>query len=1263
MSELLEITDKDIAALEDGELRSLIGLLCEAEYRKYGIPTKAVQWGGHQDAPDRGIDILIASDVLLSVDSYIVRPHTIFQSKVTNMTPALILKEMKPLGKLRESIVDLAGDQGAYVIVSRHSLTSKEYNNRIVEMKKAIGGLDVKVDYYHGGRIATWVREHPSIILWIRHRVKRPIFGWKSYADWAANLTTNEDYILDDGCRLIDKRRKDVELTIENGILAIRQLLSQPGNYLRLTGLSGVGKTRLAQALFDERVGQEIVNQSHVIYTDISEEPTPSPQHITEQLIAGNYRTILIIDNCSPELHRSLVNKLTCQSHSVSLLTIEYDVADDQPDETDVFHLEPSSDRVISTLILRRFPKITELDAWKIAEFSGGNARVAVALAKTVTLGESIGYLQNKELFKRLFYQRNNENEDLKHSAEVLSLVYSYDVETASSELEILSLMSSIPVQALYKHSADLRDRDLVQARGKFRAVLPHAIANRLAIGALDRLTADMLDQYFLRKGTERLIRSFSRRLSYIPDSEPVKKIVEHWLAPENGWMRDVSNLNEFGMSIFENLASILPERALLAIERANALLPGKFASRENEYFSRFVRLLKHIGYEEPLFLRSAKIVAEFALTEKVGENSDSIRRELSAMYQLSMSGTYAPIEVRLKLVKSLWESNITSKRQLAIELIESALEAWHFQSPNNPSFGSRSRDYGLSLQHPDEVENWFTKVVEQCIRMLDDDTPFQAELKKILAEKLRGIWTQTNLFELVELVCEQMTRNGFWAQGWFEILSIVRYDSKDDETENKERLLVLEQSLRPKNLYEQIVAYFMSDAIGMDIADALLDEETSSFEKLYQIYEELGIELIRDEQVINKLLPTLFSVENSDILHLGRGIYYGAVDKGEVWDDLLNKYLTIPTQNRRPFLLKGWINSAQKENERYSDEILEQTLDSAELKHLFLSLQSAIPTSQNGVRLLRRALQDLEIKSKEFELLSYSLIYSNTSPKDLSDIIVGILNRPGGQEAAFEILYFKCHVVKSGSINDIRGELLDIGRRILLNMDLEKELKSTDSYKIGVVLQICFSGKEAFDSASEFTLKLMRLIRLRYGFLKSADGILKKLVKIQPVCLLNTLLEKGTLTVYAGWIDFRRNFEKYDTYISTLSDNFLLNWCREDPYERYKIIGGALISYERTVEPGKLKWKPIFWKLVDGAPNLLEVLDEIESTLRPSAVSGSRVNAYQARLTLFSELFDNPNIQLSEWARLKFSQWNEEIVQQRKFEEERYQDRNESFE
>ncbi|MCF2492849.1 hypothetical protein [Dyadobacter chenhuakuii] len=1263
MTELLEIADKDIAALNDTELRSLIGLLCEAECRKNGISSKAIQWGGPQDAPDDGIDVLVTSDTKFPTGSYIPRSHVIFQSKVTDMTPALIRKEMKRSGELRESIFALAKTGGAYIIVSGHSVETKRYNPRITEMKKIIGELDIMVDYYHGGRIASWVRESPSIVLWVRQRAKRPVFGWKAYDDWTLNLGTGETYLLDEDCRLIDKRNcNSFEMTIESGISEMRNLLSQPGSYLRLTGLSGVGKTRLAQALFDENIGSEFLDKSIVIYTDISFEPTPSPQNLVEQLVASQDKVILIIDNCTPKLHTDVVNKLKSQPHSISLLTIEYDVRDDLPDETGVFHLEPSSDQLIQKLILRRFPNIGELDAWKIADVSGGNARVAIALANTVKPGESIGHLRNNELFDRLFNQRNPENDSLKSSAEILSLVYSYEIEnieSESSELGILSLMSSIPAHTLFKHTAELKDRKLVQSRGKFRAVLPHAIANRLAIRGLALVTDSSINKYLLCKGNERMIRSFSRRLSYIPDNERAQDIVENLLAPEIGWMNDVSNLNEFQMSIFENLATIVPEHALAAIERAKALMPDKFASRDNRHFSRFVRLLRHIAYEEHLFVRGANVMTAIALTEKVGENTNPIRAELSAMYYIIGSGTHASVNVRMQVVKKLWDSKVAVEQQLATELIDAALEAWHFRSYPNPNFGSRLRDFGISPQNSDEYENWFIKVVQQCFQMLDDETPFRVIVQNILASKLRGMWTEGHLLDLVESICERMTRNGFWGQGWFAISFIIRYDLKDEEIAVQQRLLALEKSLKPKDLFEQIVAYFISDADGMGIADVVLDDDERGYEKILHRYEELGVELAKDINTLDRLLRSLFLVVNTDITQLAQGIYYGATDKETVWNKLLLCYLSLPVSERQTYMLKGWIRGASKNSEMYSDQILDQIVNIPELKHMLLPLQSEILISPNGLIYLQQALDDLEIHSEEFKTLRYSLINSNISPEDLTDLTRKISSRPNGREAAFEILYNKCHVVKSGSSNDMTDEMLSIGRQLLLGLDLEKELKSDDNYKVADVVQICFEGESAFNAASEFALRLMRLIRSGQRGSRWFGGVLRRLVKVQPICFLDTLLEKGIPNEYVEWIDFHRNFEKYDAYLSTLSEDLLLSWCNDDPLERYKLLGGAIVGYEGTEKSGQLKWKPIFWKLIEGAPILRELLDEVENTLNYQF----RASAYAAHLTLFTAVFDYPNQELATWARLKFNQWNEKIVYVRRFEEQRYQNQNESFE
>jgi len=113
----------------------------------------------------------------------------------------------------------------------------------------------------------------------------------------------------------------------------------------------------------------------------------------------------------------------------LSIITIEYDVRDDQPEETEVFRLEPATNELIEKVLCNRYKFISQIDARTIAQFSGGNARIAIALASTLKCGENLGDLKDSELFKRLFQQRNESSSQLLEAAKVCSLVYSFNIE------------------------------------------------------------------------------------------------------------------------------------------------------------------------------------------------------------------------------------------------------------------------------------------------------------------------------------------------------------------------------------------------------------------------------------------------------------------------------------------------------------------------------------------------------------------------------------------------------------------------------------------------------------------------------------------------------------------------------------------------------------------------------------------------------------------------------------------------------------------
>jgi hypothetical protein len=70
---MFEITRDDIAALNDEDLRTLIGLLCEAGLRRANLPVSAVTWGGSQTAKDAGLDVRVSLPDGTSVAGFIPR--------------------------------------------------------------------------------------------------------------------------------------------------------------------------------------------------------------------------------------------------------------------------------------------------------------------------------------------------------------------------------------------------------------------------------------------------------------------------------------------------------------------------------------------------------------------------------------------------------------------------------------------------------------------------------------------------------------------------------------------------------------------------------------------------------------------------------------------------------------------------------------------------------------------------------------------------------------------------------------------------------------------------------------------------------------------------------------------------------------------------------------------------------------------------------------------------------------------------------------
>lgn len=618
---MFEITPDDIALLDDAQLRTLVGLLCEAELRSLGYSSVSVIWSGNQTAKDGGLDVRVSLPAGTPITGFIPRSATGFQVKKQDMPPAAITAEMQPKGVLRPVIQELTDSNGAYIIASSEgSTTGPALDRRRGAMADAVKHLanaaDLALDFYDRGRLASWVRSHPGLIIWTRNAIGRAIPGWEPFGAWAYPAGgPDAEYLLDDGLRICARpATSNGDLTPVAGIDKLRNDLREPRSIVRLVGLSGVGKTRLVQALFDNRIGTNALHPSRAIYTNMNNEPNPQPVSLASDLVATTERAILIIDNCAPDLHKRLAEVAKKPQSQLSILTVEYDIRDDQPEGTEVYELQVASTDLIEKLLQNRFAQLSQIDARTAAEFSGGNARIAIALAETVGKSGTLAGLGDDDLFRRLFVQRQEHDKSLLRTAQVCSLVYSFNGEdlTDGEDGELIKLGEIIGVSAndVFRDVAELLNRDLAQRRGIWRAVLPHAIANKLALSALQSIPISQIENSLVNGASERLVKSFARRLGYLHTSTEAANVVRNWFSP-NGWMSEVWNLNELGKAVFQNILPTDPEAGLRAIENGLPVQDGATPLVTGQYLARALRSL---AYDAALFERCIALIQVLAI-------------------------------------------------------------------------------------------------------------------------------------------------------------------------------------------------------------------------------------------------------------------------------------------------------------------------------------------------------------------------------------------------------------------------------------------------------------------------------------------------------------------------------------------------------------------------------------------------------------------------------------------------------------------------
>lgn len=1211
-----------IARLAPEQLETLLEKLLEAEASVRRIPLATIRRGGQLTAPDQGVDAALSWTRSPRPGGWLPRRTIYFQCKAQALSAPDLRREVRPGGVVRPIFAELAHKKGAYVVLTTGDLGAQAIKDRIAALRDSLvdvpGADAIALDILPADRIARWANQHLGVAMWLLEQSGRALAGWRRWGGWSPQ--SEQPYLLDEIARA-DLGGNSV--SVADALAAIRSELSSHG-VVRLIGISGMGKTRLAEAVFDLGApGGAALPPALAAYADAGLDTARSPALVAEQLVNARVEAVLVIDNLDGRRHAELTDIVRRQGSRVALLSIDYDV-EEQPEDSLLVRLKPNSAALLDALLQQRHPEFSPQARARIADFSDGNARVALAVARG---GGDPARLNDRELLDRLFQTGRTEDKDVRPAAEAAALVTAFHVEDTfrhRAEHRVLAELAGMSPDHFWRQVRTMLDWGIAQQRGPQRAVKPDPIANRLAARLIARTRPEMLIAAF-QDGPERLFKSFAKRLGPLGGVPEAKALAERLLAP-GGWLADPGPSGSEQREAFQAVARAAPEAALRVLE-AELGGPDAHARTASKQDRQELGLtLAGIAWDERLFSRAMRLLAQLALAEGEDAHQRPTRDLLFRRFQPFASDTSASEAVRYALIDEWLDSDDPRAQRLAVAVLGHMLGAPKLAAETTRAVETEAKTWG-------DVVAWMDRAAGKLIALAGGKGPVAAHARTQVATRLR--LNGRDLLLLPPLrAAEAIAGSDYWDDGWQASTQALRRATMGAAGPDLvRRLTVLEDRLRPRTAD----ALFAAFVLGKPWRHS---SRRQASRMTYRLAFRLGRCLARQGCDLTGYMQAAVGDGGPNVLHFGKGLSIVASDREGLWLTAVEAYRRSNTATRSTSLLEGILLGADAS--AWAEARLEEAGADPDLAPAIVSLHLAGRIDAAAIDRLERALKSGVVKPYAFRLLAYGGSSEAVDAGDLARLLAALVSQPDGLAPALDILRMRFHADETAS-RPVAPELIRFGRQILADprvYELNAEEAETDLDNIAKTVlindpdpQVATDILRALSHASQRTWldNDMELL-----------GLARAVLRAHPRVVLDEVVgdaapegrTDAARLFFGGWrLDDDDAMEADILENPEMIADEIRAWLPENPQSRAERLA-ALVPYMARRDGGELEWSSLALLLVELAPNPVPVLERLERRFSTGSGSGHFHLRFERRRPLVAHYSGHGGPRIRRWAR-----------------------------
>ena len=1003
MNHLNQITFEEIQRLDQFQLTELLLMLLGLEAGKHNLFQAGIAVSLKIEVSDGGEDGRIKWDGGPQRTDWIPDRFTIFQSKATDMPEAKCKSEMckKDSKELKDRVKEVLDADGTYVLFYGRECNHQHCQPRIDKIREAIheSGANcatvAKIKIYDAQRIANWCNQYASAVTYVCERTgfQQPI-GLKTWAVWAKHPDHQIQFFTNP--------------TLEAAIKELLSALAKAKAIVRVEGLSGLGKTRLVLEAFRAKDAETELRalRDSLVYCDASllgKEVVPFAGDLANRGIQG----ILVVDNCSAAIHKSLAAEVGRNDCQFKLITIDYVLTRPGHLESPLIRLEPRDfEDVVKNLLKHSYPDLRQGDLERIAQFAQGFPQMAVLLAKARKQGDSnLGALNDEDLLEKLLWGRDAHDERARKVIESCAVFDTMGLtgEPSSERNFVANEICGMKGEEFYGICQHFVQRGICQTGGDYVQVVPKPLALRLAAEWWRKQPPESVPPLLAKLTKIRLGQALCdqmAKLDFLPQARELTK----QLCGERGPFGNAEVLaSDEGSRLFRSLVEVNPQAGAQALQRA-------FETRTAEELRtiggtarrNLVWALEKICFWADTFPTAAPVLLGFAAAENETW-ANNATGQLLQLFHILLPGTKASLVQRMQIVRDALGSAEIEKRRLCIKALGSALQTWHFSRMGGvESQGSRAPEEDF---HPTrgEVKAYWREAIQILTNIGEGEGELAQLAQKQLAEEIRGQLMHGLVDEVETTVKKISARRGPWPEARSAINDSLEFEGNRFTPEVRERLKHLAEALQPVTLIDQLRLQ-----ISIPEWEHQKKEDGQYLDVSQMRAEALADKLVSQETKWLEHLPLLLEGEQRQGYAFGYRLSRRVDDPWPFIETALSALHSIPKEKRNGIVLAGFLGGIA--NRHIVTEVLERIKNDPDLNTEIVELtRLSRPTRQDLDRLIS-LLQSGAIPIERFRSFAYNSVLDHLQADEIIQFCESLAGyNVVGTIYGFQILYMYC--------------------------------------------------------------------------------------------------------------------------------------------------------------------------------------------------------------------------------------------------------------